>query len=59
MQIYVYAILNKDKFKDLVLSHENLWTEEYIEKIKLNSRYPGDLEITICSIIYQINNFYI
>lgn len=55
MQIYEYARLNKDNLKDLVLSDENIDTVEYIEKIKLNSRYAGDLEIAICSIIYQIN----
>ena len=33
MQIYEYAILNKDKLKDLVLFDENLSTEEHLVKI--------------------------
>ena len=55
LNIYEYAKINKDKFKDIILSEENLTSEEYIEKIQSEGRYAGDLEIAICSIVYSIN----
>ena len=54
-QIYEYAFENKENFTNYILSDEGLTTEQYIEKIKLNKRFAGDLEISICSILYQIN----
>ena len=54
-QIYEYAFENKDNFANFILQDEGITTEQYIEKIKLNKRFAGDLEISICSILYQIN----
>ena len=54
-QIYEYAFENKENFTNFILSDEGLTTEQYIEKIKLDKRFAGDLEISICSVLYQIN----
>ena len=54
-QIYEYAFKNKENFINFILSDEGLTTEQYIEKIKLDKRFAGDLEISICSVLYQIN----
>ncbi len=43
MQIYEYVNLKKEKYKELILSDEGITPEKYIEKIKIDIIYTGDL----------------